>query len=320
MKINIFGVGRSGTKAVQLYLSYLSAKKNGKVKTNYEPYYWQDRFLINTNYEGIFSHLKDPLFLNDLQNFNSQHRRLLLKLINSTGNFDIVNKFIRANGRIKAINELLQPDYTIIVIRDLYEVLNSLYDKNWDLLGEGLRHPNDWEKLVYEVKRKDIVPDFNTIINKIKSDLDKNAFYWYVMNLVALENRGENFFFIDFENLNLIDTIADVMSLRSGTESIYNQRFKGNNLHTTYPLQSKLKKKCYLKMGFNYFLMRSRLFKLGFQFQYKKIGTLNHLNSTPKDKASNKIDFKKKDNNIKNNELYDFFNNDIKSKLKNKEN
>ena len=43
MKVNIYGVGRSGTKAVQLYIAYLLARKFVKVWVNYEPSHWKDR-------------------------------------------------------------------------------------------------------------------------------------------------------------------------------------------------------------------------------------------------------------------------------------
>ena len=52
MHISIYGVGRSGTKAIQLYLSYLLAQKHGQVWINFEPYFGSIKTNF-VNYEGF---------------------------------------------------------------------------------------------------------------------------------------------------------------------------------------------------------------------------------------------------------------------------
>ena len=51
--ILIYGVGRSGTKAIQLYLSYLIALQEEKMWINYEPYFWLTRKTKAVNFEGF---------------------------------------------------------------------------------------------------------------------------------------------------------------------------------------------------------------------------------------------------------------------------
>ncbi|MDP9740812.1 UNVERIFIED_ORG: hypothetical protein QFZ59_002642 [Bacillus sp. B2I3] len=137
MKINIFGVGCSGTKAIQLYIAYLIAKKEGMVRNNYEPYYWMNRRVKDLSKEGINFHINSDIINMD-GIISEEHINFLTSLISE--HVSTVTKFIRANGRIKAINRIMKPDYTIVIIRDLYEVLTSLSKNEWDFLGKGLSH------------------------------------------------------------------------------------------------------------------------------------------------------------------------------------
>ena len=45
MKINIFGVGRSGTKGIQMYLTLCMLERFKKIGINYEPFLWHDILL-----------------------------------------------------------------------------------------------------------------------------------------------------------------------------------------------------------------------------------------------------------------------------------
>ena len=151
MHISIYGVGRSGTKAIQLYLSYLLAKKHGEVWINYEPYFWLDRKTTTLNYEGFYHHSTSPHLLSDSGKLSPGHLRFLKKL--TKPNKTIVTKFIRGNGRINAINEVLKPDYNFIIVRDLYQVLISVLKTNWDFLSVGFEYRMSWDKFINEVKK-----------------------------------------------------------------------------------------------------------------------------------------------------------------------
>lgn len=291
MKINIFGVGRSGTKAIQLYLSYLIAKKENKVRVNYEPYYWKDRRTLNLNYEGIYHHINSPLIMNKQYNISNDHRRFLLKLV--SGDESTVTKFIRANGRIDHINQIIKPDYTFIIIRNLYQVLSSLSKYPWDLLGNNLIYENEWDKLIYEIRKKNIIKEsyLNYYINNISNWKDKNALFWYIMNLVALECCSDNVFYIDFNNIARIQEYARLFNLSSNNLDISDLIFIGSNLHGDSPI---------IDYGKDHNIPLS-------------IGSLNFINDKCIDFS---CDNSAKRESIYTNDLYDFFLNDIKRKLK----
>lgn len=227
LRINIFGVGRSGTKAIQLYLSYLLAKKEKEVWVNYEPYYWKDRKALNLNYEGIYYHINSPLFIESKSELSVGHRRYLKKLVSHDKS--IITKFIRANGRLKAINKIMEPDFTIVVIRDLYQSLESLSKLNWDYVGRNLLY-NEWERLVTDVKKINNL-DMEYYLKYISSDSDKNAFYWYVMNLVALNYKGDNIFYVDYENLSLLKQFVLKTKLVRHNSDLHINKFEGMNIH-----------------------------------------------------------------------------------------
>jgi hypothetical protein len=294
MKINIFGVGRSGTKAVQLYLSYLIAKKEGKVLINYEPYYWKNRRTLNLNYEGIYHHVNSSLIIDSKSQLTDNHIGYLLKLIDCSES--VVTKFIRANGRIGAINQITRPNFTVVIIRDLYKILRSLSKFEWDLLGSGLVYNNDWNRLVLEVREKEIIThnDLDYYLKHISDARDKNAFYWYIMNKLALDYEGINTFYIDYDNISLIEEIAYKNGLLVNNYDIDNKIFKGSNLHKDYPLIE---------------INESN------KFSYSLFGSLNKLNLNKCfDDVNNSKDSYIED--IKSNELYDFFVKDIKEKIK----
>lgn len=312
-KINIFGVGRSATKAVQLYLGYLSAKKKNKVKLNYEPYYWQDRLLSEINYEGVFSHIQTPLFLSNMDQISEKDKNFLNKLNITNKDVDIINKFIRANGRAEIINEITKPDYTIVVIRDLYQVLSSLTGQSWNLLGKKINYPNVWEKLINEVKKNNLVDNLESILNQINSEQDRNAFYWYVMNLVILESKVNKVFYINYKNLGKIKKIVKDIGINSNPPSIYNEIFYGDKFHTNYPLKAIDIKEKYFKNFINSIIKKLNLFKAGLEVPYKEFGTVNRI--TEEKNIEERKSNNKEKQNIKKNELYEYFNSKIFDKF-----
>lgn len=292
MKINIFGVGTSGTKAIQLYLTYLLIEKEGMVKVNYEPYYWLNRKTNELNYEGIFHHITSNLILKEGQ-LTKLHADYLLSLYENDTKKDIsiVTKFIRANGRIEEINKVMKPDLTIVVIRDVYSVLASLSSKPWDLLGEYLVYPNDWERLLDEIKTTEILPekDLSNILKAISSKQDRNAFYWYIMNMLAIQSNKYVDLYVPYSKLEMMENLPDKFGLHSH-HSIYNERFKGSNIYNDSVIID--------HPGIT----------------PPKIGSINIINS--EEKSSFKSELKKKTfANPYKNKLYDFFNGTIERKL-----
>lgn len=271
MKINLFGVGRSGTKALQLFLGFFLARRYGSVWLNYEPYYWKNRFLSELNYRGIYHHIDASLIM-EKDELSLSHKNFLVEL--QKNKEAVITKFIRGCGRIDSINGVMKPDYSFVVIRDLYSILNSIAAYDWDLLGVNLIHKNDWTKLIEEVSSKNKL-GISYDPNKFTDKLEKNAFYWYVMNKIALKNQDA--IFLDFHNMNQIFSFAEKIGLKPD-EDIYDKKFNGHLLHQDKTLIT-LNEKAKIKKNnlFYQFMMRDiHLFsKLPFacqMFPFQEIG------------------------------------------------
>lgn len=132
LRINIFGVGRSGTKAVQLWLAYMLANKYGEVLVNYEPFHHLSKSGGQSEW-GKRIHLSLPFLTRQTEysgnSFPSFCRTLTRHPI-------VITKFIRATGRINLINAYTKPDLSFLVVRDLYEVLNSVGKLTWNLFDD----------------------------------------------------------------------------------------------------------------------------------------------------------------------------------------
>lgn len=311
MHISIYGVGRSGTKAIQLYLSYLLAKKHGEVWINYEPYFWLDRKTTTLNYEGFYHHSTSPHLLSDSGKLSPGHLRFLKKL--TRPNKTIVTKFIRGNGRINAINEVLKPDYNFIIVRDLYQVLISVLKTNWDFLSVGFEYRMSWDKFINEVKKSGIVDEFEWCIDRIYDRLDKNAFYWYVMNLAALQCTFKPTYFLDYKFISEIESIATEIIHPAESESIKNPILSGDYIHGDYPLLSAPSHNSRTELLNSALYKTQMIDKYGIYLPNKKIGSLAKINDEyqlieSSTSPQTKVIIEKKD-------LYEFFNEDIAKKL-----
>ena len=234
MKINIFGVGRSGTKAVQVYLTYLLARHTGDpVHVNYEPYFWQSRN-GPISYEGLIYHYRDPLFALSPEVFSESHRAYLTSL---SRHQSVVTKFIRGNGRIAAIDRLTAPDHTIVIVRDLYSVLESLLDLDWNLYSEfspffGMSYRSVFPGICAQLETLDVANELRPL-SQSGSRIAKNALYWYVMNRAALNVAPrENLYFLDYAHLQELENLASRrLGLPGQGISPENKMFRGTHIH-----------------------------------------------------------------------------------------
>ncbi|MFM7217972.1 MAG: hypothetical protein ACKO1U_08145 [Bacteroidota bacterium] len=311
MHILIFGVGRSGTKAVQLYFSYLLAKRNGRTWINYEPYFWLNRKTGSINYEGLYHHTSSPNLASSPTEFTRSHRRFLSNLSIHEGM--TVTKFIRGNGRIGAIKDLLQPDSTIVIVRDLYQVLTSVLRTNWDFLSVGFEYKMNWDSFMQEVRRKGLVENYDWCDNLITDRIDRNAFYWYVMNLAAIEYPSNDVHFIDYAEIAKVEMLARQLFQSEDLPSISDSIFTGDYIHSDYPLLSE-QPSFSTKELLNGIFYKSQLTdKYGLFLPTRKVGDSVKLNEDfiliePAEPRSTKITIEKK-------ELYEFFNQDISKRL-----
>src|SRR5262249_42525125 len=142
-------------------------------------------------------------------------------------------------GRIAAIEEIAEPDYSFLVIRDLYDVLSSVLRCEWDFFGVGWQHTIDWNLFVEQVRHAAMVDNLNWCLDRIGDKVDCNAFYWYVMNLSALKAEVPSLYLLRFEKLSEIESLAaTILGELPITESINDPKFDGDLIHTNYPLFS----------------------------------------------------------------------------------
>jgi len=237
INVNIFGVMRSGTKLIQLYscLSILERFKTCYV--SYEPFYWFDRSCSYASKLGIDENQRLPILME-----KEKICRFKSKFINKLGppkKNPIVTKYVRANGRINFINDITGIKKTIIIIRPLKGVLNSIYSCDWDLLGKNLWGIDEWIKLKKEVLDFGNKFPYKKWLKNIdqKKEIDRNAFYWAVLNHFALSNifNYENILLLNFDeilndykkNLKQIDKFIGLAPPKLNFEYI-----SGGSMHT----------------------------------------------------------------------------------------
>jgi len=227
-RINIFGVGRSGTKAVQLWLGYLMAKKYGEVWINYEPLRYQSKSL-GPNHWGWRVHRSMPLLAEDNEDNRSTFRSFGTALNRHPV---VVSKFIRATGRINVINSVTKPDLSILVVRDLYQVLQSVGRLTWNLFD----NEKEWLRLHRQAIEDN--PSYEKNYGKI-SQYDKhltNATYWYLMNKHALDHL-EDTIVVDYADLRTLETHVKIAGIGTEGTSVRDALFKGGRIHRQSPLE-----------------------------------------------------------------------------------
>jgi len=311
MHITIFGVGRSGTKAIQLYLAYYLALLEGKVWINYEPYLWIDRKKQNTNYKGFHLHKSEPIIIKSYSELSGNHRQFLNKLKHNE--ISTVTKFIRGNGRINAINEILQPDYSILVVRNLYEVLQSVLHNEWDFWSVGWEFRLDWDQFVFEIRESGLLKEVDYCLKHTHDRIDRNAFYWYAMNKAAIGLAQNNLIVIDYTNLHEIEDLAkNIFSSEIEIEPIKSKKFDGELLHYNYPLES-FEKMNVSKSIISEFLLKTKLIPYLGIFFGSKIGSEVQLNKDyylleERKERSTRINIEKK-------EIFNFYQEDVMNDL-----
>jgi len=187
--VTIFGVGRSGTKIVQLYTCLAFLQEHNSCFLAYEPFYWNTR-KCNDLSPGLRYHEDLPLLVrNPEEQTSSGLKRFLDQVYNRKKNKSpLVTKFIRANGRVSLLEDYLEDTHVVFILRPLKQVLNSVENQYWDLLGRGLVYKDDWERFKSELHslRVELYEDWLDEIDET-TRLDRNALFWAVMNHYALK-------------------------------------------------------------------------------------------------------------------------------------
>ena len=222
MKIFIFGIGRSGTSLLtELVREIIYHSEKIKPMCIYEPFIWGediwDKDYLSENnlyekmssisYEGIYNHLKLPLFIIDNQISNNEY----LKKIITRGekNQNSIIKFVRANGRVNLINKIEPKAKHIFIIRNPVDTMNSVVSHG-SLLGNEW-HKSDDDRMYKELKKMNHYLSTKKHTNLFRKELD----WWFYMNQFYLENTtklGIDSLFLSFDYLigNFSDSIKKI--------------------------------------------------------------------------------------------------------------
>ncbi len=228
MRVNIYGVGRSGTKALHLWTAYVLAQEFGVVWLGYEPFRYRHRRLTLSD-SGWQLHRRMPLLISQDTAVPSDSPRFWRDLSNHPVG---VAKFIRANGRINLINSIMQPDLSVLVVRDLYEVLASIAVRTWGLVENDY----EWGRICGEAQ--DIYPFLKEegCLRPTTDKLLRSAVHWFTMNKYALDNL-EGTAVMEYSHLQRISALLEGLGIQSPAPPISDPIFRGDNIHKDYPLQ-----------------------------------------------------------------------------------
>lgn len=198
--VTIFGVGRSGTKIAQLYTCLAFLQEHNSCFLAYEPFYWRTRKCDDIS-PGLKYHEDLPLIANSdsAEAYASPGLNDFLDQVYMAGSGEgpLVIKFIRSNGRISLLEDYLEDTHVVFMLRPLKQVLNSVENQYWDLLGRGLAYRNDWKRFKSELHSLKVerYEDWLDEIDEARR-FDRNALFWAVMNhyaLTKLRSKKEKF-------------------------------------------------------------------------------------------------------------------------------
>lgn len=242
MKINIFGVGRSGTTALELYLAYWIARLNGQVWLNNEPYTWYGR-------KGVISYEGQMLFERTGYQFIEKdictsHYDFLNHLVRDKNH--VVTKFVKGSPLIETVNLYTQPDLSIILIREIFSVLKSLSSRNWDFFSILFQYSKKTNESNLDAFRRKVLDSeiFEQIPISEKEflELDRftmNGVYWYVVNKILLEYQGEKVLYLNFSDIqNIHLKMSKYLDIPNECKEclISNEMFFDKNLSKDFPL------------------------------------------------------------------------------------
>lgn len=225
MKVCVFGVGRSGTTAVYSMLQQVMLDNfSNKVDFVYEPFLWDRQSFndVQTNVfknflyqnsvsaEGIYNHLKLPLFIDDPQKYkDNTYLKSLFSLSND--NQGLLIKMIRACGRFKLFQMIDPSCKFIFILRNPIDVINSVISR-FSFYG-GEFHKDDFSRFLREVNNI-FGQDFKE--NDNIQEVEKQVLYWYYMNLFALrsfDNASSKPLIICYEDfINKIDKYNKIIT------------------------------------------------------------------------------------------------------------
>ena len=203
MNLLVTGSGRSGTKALQLYLTLALLQEHQKVQLNYEPYLWKTR-KGRFSFEGVRHLVASVCFPTDRDQLSRRHHRYFERMVASE--IPTITKCIRGLGRMSFLKDTLEADVWIHVVRDLYDVLDSLERQEWNLYETGppifpFPKIDLWPKYLKESQKLPVPKEIRAAIIQAKTEMEKNAVCWYLDNLAVLSAERGPDVVLPFEDL-----------------------------------------------------------------------------------------------------------------------
>ena len=242
MRINIFGVGRSGTTALLLYFSYLHAKNCKSLWLINEPFHWHTR-KGPISMRGQESFLNSGIILNKNESLNLNASRFISDIFSRKENY--VCKYVAGSGFSNQINEISSPDYSVTIVRNLYDVLKSISGERWSFMT--IHSPSlfgtksGWGIFKRELRSRKLLKKYDLNLKDYNTNQELNALYWFLTNDHLLEFTDPNNFILPFEQLEKYAPIigSKIFSIDINKfPPINSPMFFDNNLSRNYPLKS----------------------------------------------------------------------------------
>jgi hypothetical protein len=220
------------------------ARHFGELWFNYEPYQHLTRKGI-VNYRGVNHDLQSKKVMGRADELSVSHSRFLKDLVGHK--VPTITKFIRGNGRISQVNNCMKPDLTILVVRNIYQVLASVIQMPWNLYSFGspsikLSYRNFLDEVVEEALEQGLINEsvLKSASFLIGNRLFDNALYWYIMNLSALNSIDDNTLVLRYEEM---DNLPELLHSRMpiifpGDDNMNEKLFVGGNIHSDVTLKS----------------------------------------------------------------------------------
>ncbi|WP_251951876.1 hypothetical protein [Salinibacter ruber] len=226
-KVSIFSVGRSESKALQLYVSVGLANKFEKVWVSYEPFKYGEKSLGVTSY-GSYMDQHLPKLVNCLNEREKEHLDNFVRGIDS--DYATVSKFIRAGGRSRHIIDRINVDVVFLLVRDIYGVVKSIIRRTWNLA-------EDWDRLCSEARGQ--YPLIESYLQAGTDKLLQSSIYWYIMNARMIEDLGKsdcNVRLIRFKDIVNLEEVCRSAGLPTPPNDIGGHLLRGKRIHSESPL------------------------------------------------------------------------------------
>lgn len=195
----IAGVGRSGTKILQILLAYIIAHQRKDMSLFYEPLLWRSHELKKVEPAGIAVHKSLPMLIDPSFRPTDVQRKFFGRLGNVAGT-TTVTKFIRMTGRVPLLRLLYPEARMLFIYREPVGFINSTLNVDFSLLGPP-HYESDYGRLISEGRQHGLITD-DQIEMLEEFPWKEEAIHWYLMNRKALQDlRGTDALVFSYDGM-----------------------------------------------------------------------------------------------------------------------